>query len=57
MNIIVTGANGQLGNELRLLTHIRPHFSVMDKQKVKAEFGLQIPYWRESLKDCLELIK
>ncbi|SMO61240.1 dTDP-4-dehydrorhamnose reductase [Solitalea koreensis] len=34
----------------------RPHFSVMDKQKIRKEFGLEIPYWRESLKECLSLL-
>ncbi|MEO9475178.1 MAG: dTDP-4-dehydrorhamnose reductase [Cyclobacteriaceae bacterium] len=32
----------------------RPAYSVMDKSKFKETFGLEIPYWRESLKDCLE---
>ncbi|MEQ8881763.1 MAG: dTDP-4-dehydrorhamnose reductase [Cyclobacteriaceae bacterium] len=31
----------------------RPHFSVMDKQKIKNNFNLTIPHWRESLKACL----
>ncbi len=31
----------------------RPSFSVMDKQKIKDEFNLSIPYWRDSLKACL----
>ncbi|POY34913.1 dTDP-4-dehydrorhamnose reductase [Solitalea longa] len=34
----------------------RPHFSVMDKKKIKKEFGIEIPYWKDSLKTCLELI-
>ena len=28
----------------------RPAYSVMDKSKIKATFGLQIPHWRDSLK-------
>lgn len=32
----------------------RPHYSVMDKSKFKNTFGLEIPYWRESLKKCLQ---
>lgn len=32
----------------------RPAYSVLNKQKIKDTFGLQIPYWRESLKDCLK---
>lgn len=35
----------------------RPTYSVMDKNKIKTEFKLDIPYWRESLKTCLTLIK
>lgn len=34
----------------------RPQFSVMDKSKIKKTFKLTIPYWRDSLKLCLELI-
>ncbi len=32
----------------------RPHYSVLDKSRIKKEFGLQIPYWRDSLKRCLD---
>ena len=32
---------------------IRPHFSVLDKSKVKETFGIQIPYWKDSLKKCI----
>jgi len=32
----------------------RPAYSVFNKQKIKDTFGLQIPYWRESLKVCLK---
>jgi len=31
----------------------RPHYSVLNKSKIKADFGIQIPYWRDSLKDCI----
>ncbi len=34
----------------------RPYFSVMDKSKIKNTYGLKIPYWRDSLKICLEKI-
>ena len=27
----------------------RPHYSVMDKTKVKRDFGIEVPYWRRSL--------
>lgn len=31
----------------------RPHYSVMNKNKIKQQAGLLIPYWRDSLKQCL----
>jgi dTDP-4-dehydrorhamnose reductase len=31
----------------------RPHYSVLNKSKIKADFGIQIPYWQDSLKDCM----
>lgn len=32
---------------------VRPAYSVLDKTKVKETFGVQIPYWTDSLKKCL----
>lgn len=32
----------------------RPRFSVLDKTKVKETFGIKIPYWRDSLADCIK---
>lgn len=32
----------------------RPAFSVLDKTKVKATFGITVPHWYESLKKCME---
>lgn len=32
----------------------RPFYSVLDKTKIKKAFGITIPHWRESLKDCVE---
>lgn len=34
----------------------RPHFSVLDKTKVKAAFGIKIPHWRQSLRRCVNEI-
>jgi len=34
----------------------RPLFSVMDKTKIKETFNLEIPYWRDSLVDCIKQI-
>jgi dTDP-4-dehydrorhamnose reductase len=33
---------------------IRPAFSVMDKSKIKEVFKIKIPYWRDSLANCLK---
>jgi len=33
---------------------VRPAYSVMDKTKIKTTFGIQIPYWRDSLIVCLD---
>lgn len=32
----------------------RPHYSVLDKAKVKTTFGITIPYWTDSLAQCLK---
>ncbi|MBQ0076202.1 MAG: dTDP-4-dehydrorhamnose reductase [Bacteroidales bacterium] len=32
----------------------RPHYSVLDKAKVKTTFGISIPYWTDSLQACLK---
>ncbi len=36
---------------------VRPAYSVMDKSKIKKTFGIQIPYWRDSLMVCLDRLK
>ena len=36
---------------------VRPAYSVMDKTKIKQTFGLQIPYWRDSLAICIDRLK
>lgn len=35
----------------------RPSYSVLDKTKIKETFGLHIPYWAESLKQCINNLK
>jgi dTDP-4-dehydrorhamnose reductase len=35
----------------------RPGYSVLNKSKIKSTFNLSIPYWQESLKKCIEIIK
>ena len=32
----------------------RPAYSVLDKTKIKKTYDIEIPYWEESLKDCIE---
>lgn len=34
----------------------RPAFSLLNKRKIKEDFGLSIPHWRDSLRSCLELL-
>ena len=35
---------------------VRPKYSVLNKNKIKTSFNLQIPYWKESLRICLKKI-
>ncbi|MGB1248178.1 MAG: dTDP-4-dehydrorhamnose reductase [Chitinophagales bacterium] len=35
----------------------RPHYSVLNKNKIKSTYQLSIPHWRDSLKICLGKIK
>lgn len=35
----------------------RPYYSVLNKTKIKKDFKIMIPFWRDSLKDCIEKIK
>ena len=32
---------------------VRPSYSVMDKSKIKQNFNIEIPYWRDSLITCI----
>ena len=32
----------------------RPHYSVLDKTKIKSTFNISIPWWEDSLKECLK---
>lgn len=40
-----------------LLQAPRPVFSVMDKTKIKENYGLSIPHWRDSFIKCMKLLK
>lgn len=34
----------------------RPHYSVLDKTKIKNTFAIEIPYWTDSVKECVEIL-
>lgn len=34
----------------------RPAYSVLDKTKIKDAYGIEIPYWEDSMEDCLKRI-
>ena len=35
----------------------RPHYSVLNKAKIKQAYGIQIPYWKEALQRCLKVLE
>ncbi len=35
----------------------RPHYSVLNKAKIKATYGIAIPHWEESLERCIAVLK
>ena len=35
----------------------RPHYSVLDKTKIKQTYGIEIPHWEESLAECIEALR
>lgn len=35
----------------------RPKYSVLDKRRIKDDFGIEIPNWRGSLNDCIDRLK
>jgi len=34
----------------------RPHYSLLNKAKIKETFGIEIPYWKDGLDECLKII-
>lgn len=34
----------------------RPHYSVLDKTKIKQTYGVEVPHWMDSLRECMKLI-
>lgn len=35
----------------------RPHYSLLNKTKIKNTFDITIPYWKDSLQECLDVLK
>ncbi len=35
---------------------VRPSYSVLDKSKIKRVYGLEIPYWKDSLRRCIDAL-
>ncbi len=35
----------------------RPFYSVMNKKKIKATYGVEIPHWEESLQKCIAILE
>ncbi len=33
---------------------MRPHYSLLNKNKIKSTFNIEIPYWKDGLDDCLK---
>lgn len=34
----------------------RPHYSVLDKTKIKQIYGVEVPHWMDSLRECMKMI-
>ena len=34
----------------------RPHYSVLDKTKIKKIYNTEVPYWEDSLKECIDAL-
>ena len=34
----------------------RPHYTLLNKAKIKKDFGIYIPYWKDSLEICLKIL-
>lgn len=35
----------------------RPHYSVLNKSKIRDTFNIEIPYWKDSLQECIKLLE
>ncbi len=34
----------------------RPYYSILDKSRIKATYGVEVPYWQDSLIECIKRI-
>jgi dTDP-4-dehydrorhamnose reductase len=34
----------------------RPHYSLLNKSKIKQKFNIEIPFWKDSLDECLKVL-
>lgn len=34
----------------------RPHYSVLDKTKIKQTYGVKVPHWIDSLRECIKMM-
>jgi dTDP-4-dehydrorhamnose reductase len=35
----------------------RPHYSLLNKSKIKEQYNIMIPYWKDSLDECLKVME
>ena len=35
----------------------RPNYSILNTNKIEHTFNIQIPYWKDSLQKCMELLR
>ena len=38
-------------------TATRPYYSILDKSRIRATYGVKTPYWEDSLQECIKRIK
>ena len=34
----------------------RPHYSLLNKSRIKSTFNIEITYWKDSLDECLKIM-
>lgn len=35
----------------------RPHYSLLNKAKIKADYAIAIPYWKQALRECMQQLQ